>query len=185
MQSTECVFVVCNVPTTVHHYQKQFSMFFCFVNKIYLVYFVFPSKSSKFGELPASMCAWGMFSSCIPVEILYFCLSVFFRVGRWSCCVFVWCDCVLIQEKLLVWNSCEVQFLWSQGPIVCVFLCVCVWVIWSHCDWEVLRGGAPLRGTNLQAAASQTWTNWLSTITRQCRTAGVCVCSSRMMKRST
>lgn len=157
----------------------------CFVNKIYLVSFVFPSKSSKYGELPASMCAWGMFCSCIPVEIFYFCLSIFFRVGRWSCCVFVVWLCVDTGETVglkQLWGSVSLV---TGSDRVCLFLCVCVWVIWSHCDWEVLRGGAPLRGTNLQAAASQTWTNWLSTITRQCRTAGVCVCSSRMMKRST
>jgi len=65
------------------------------------------------------------------------------------------------------------------------------WIIWfSLINNNLLmflsatRGDAPVRGTNLQAVASQTWANWLSTITRRCRTAGVCVCSSRMMKRS-
>lgn len=75
------------------------------------------------------MCVWGMLSSLYSCWNLLF-LSFFFRVRRWSCCVFVCCACVLMQEKLLVWNSCEVQFLWSQGPIVCtrvcVFMCVCL-----------------------------------------------------------
>ncbi len=74
---------------------------------------------------------------------MYFCLSLFFRIGHWGCCVLVWCDCVLIQERLLAWNS-PVEFLRSQGLIVCVCVCVffyvCMCVSYLIPSW---LGGTP------------------------------------------
>lgn len=121
---TECVFVVCkNVPTTVHHYQKHFSMFFCFVNKIYLVYFVFPSKSSKFGELPASMCAWGMFSSWNLI-FLSFCLFQGRAVELLCVCV-VWL-CADTGETVGLKQLWGPVSLVTGSDRVCVLMCVCL-----------------------------------------------------------
>lgn len=69
------------------------------------------------------MCAWGMFSCCIPVQISYFCLSVFFRVGRRSCSVFVWCDAGETVGLKQLWGSVSLD---TGSDRVCVFLCVCL-----------------------------------------------------------
>lgn len=67
-------------------------------------------------------------SSCTPVKIIYFCLSVFFRVWRWICCVFVWCDCWC---KRNCWFETVVRFKFSGRRIACMFffffyVCVCL-----------------------------------------------------------
>ncbi len=80
--------------------------------------------------------------SCFVIEFMYFCLSLFFRIGHWGCCV-VWL-CVDPGEtaglKQSGWVS---QITGSDCVCVCVCMCffyVCMCVSYLIPSW---LGGTP------------------------------------------